>query len=57
MVEKEQVKPCPQGPCWCGSTDWWYREPRMILGQFSPGGWLCAREHPNPNQEVRKEIS
>lgn len=39
----------PTKPCYCGSDNWWWR-PAGGLG--APGGWLCGRCHPNPNEEV-----
>lgn len=34
----------------CGAMAWWWREPRVILGSYSPGGWLCGICHPDPKQ-------
>lgn len=56
-TKSKKAKPAmPEVPCGCcGSTAWWYREPRMILGNISPGGWICGRCHPEPSRETGKE--
>ncbi|MDP2729149.1 MAG: hypothetical protein Q8O55_01545 [Dehalococcoidales bacterium] len=50
--------PRPERVCSCGSRNWWYRKPRMLLDQFyDHGEWLCGSCHPDPNKELKKEVS
>jgi hypothetical protein len=57
VVEKRDGKdlllPKPKRPCgYCGSSEWWWREPVTLYGKYSPGDWVCVMCHPSPDNET-----